>query len=136
MALKRKSKIIAEFNMSSLTDIIFLLLIFFMLTSSIVSPEAIFLKLPGKKVITESLQKETLRLQILNNGDYILDGRSSTISEIKSIIGSKVKGIDDAKNLTLTIETAENAPVDNVVEIFDVALTYHINPVLAVEKIK
>lgn len=44
---KKKSKISAEFNMSSLTDIIFLLLIFFMLTSSIVAPNALNLKLPG-----------------------------------------------------------------------------------------
>ena len=50
MAVKSRSKVSAQFNMSSLTDIIFLLLIFFMLTSSIVTPNALNLQLPGKKI--------------------------------------------------------------------------------------
>ncbi|MEE1063760.1 MAG: biopolymer transporter ExbD, partial [Paludibacteraceae bacterium] len=46
MALKRRNKAEASFSMSSMTDIIFLLLIFFMLTSSVVHPNAIKLMLP------------------------------------------------------------------------------------------
>ena len=46
MALKRKSKISAEFSMASMTDMIFLLLIFFMLTSTVVIPNAIKVLLP------------------------------------------------------------------------------------------
>ena len=48
MSLKRKNKTSSEFSMSSMTDIIFLLLIFFMLTSNLVAPNALNLKLPGK----------------------------------------------------------------------------------------
>ena len=57
MGLKKRSKVSAEFNMSSLTDIIFLLLIFFMLTSSLVVPNALNLKLPSSsnsKVVSSS----------------------------------------------------------------------------------
>jgi len=46
MALKRKSKISVEFSMASMTDMIFLLLIFFMLTSTVVVPNAIKVLLP------------------------------------------------------------------------------------------
>ncbi|MDR3250784.1 MAG: biopolymer transporter ExbD [Tannerella sp.] len=46
MALKRKTKITANFSMASMTDIIFLLLIFFMVTSTVVVPNAIKLTLP------------------------------------------------------------------------------------------
>jgi biopolymer transport protein ExbD len=46
MALKRRSKITAEFSMASMTDMIFLLLIFFMLTSTVVVPNAIKVILP------------------------------------------------------------------------------------------
>ena len=52
MGIKKKSKVSAAFNMSSLTDIIFLLLIFFMLTSSAIVPNALNLQLPGKKSST------------------------------------------------------------------------------------
>jgi biopolymer transport protein ExbD len=47
MGLKKRNKVSAEFSMSSLTDIIFLLLIFFMLTSSVVTINAFNLKMPG-----------------------------------------------------------------------------------------
>ena len=47
MGIKKRNKVNAQFSMSSLTDIIFLLLIFFMLTSSLVAPNALNLKLPG-----------------------------------------------------------------------------------------
>ena len=48
MGMKKRAKVSAEFSMSSLTDIIFLLLIFFMLTSSVVVPNALNLQLPGQ----------------------------------------------------------------------------------------
>ena len=77
MAVKKRSKVSAEFNMSSLTDIIFLLLIFFMLTSSIVTPNALNLQLPGKKTSPPppkaknkivSIDAETSSPQIIVNG--------------------------------------------------------------------
>jgi biopolymer transport protein ExbD len=46
MALKRRSRVNAEFSMSSMTDIVFLLLIFFMVTSTLVAPNALKLLLP------------------------------------------------------------------------------------------
>lgn len=54
MALKRRNKAEAGFNMSSMTDIVFLLLIFFMLTSTVVHPSAIKLLLPQSKSQTSA----------------------------------------------------------------------------------
>ncbi|RMD69760.1 MAG: biopolymer transporter ExbD, partial [Bacteroidetes bacterium] len=75
MGLKRRNKAIAEFNMSSLTDIIFLLLIFFMLTSSLVAPNALNLKLPGssrtKVVATDRLDD----VRIDRRGRFYLNGK-------------------------------------------------------------
>lgn len=77
MGLKKSSKVSAEFNMSSLTDIIFLLLIFFMLTSSMVSPTAINLKLPNSSKDTKSNQKVTgpIKLDINKRKEYTINGR-------------------------------------------------------------
>ena len=48
MALKRRAKISPNFSMASMTDVIFLLLIFFMITSTVVSPNAIKVLLPNE----------------------------------------------------------------------------------------
>lgn len=49
MALKRQNKIDANFSMASMTDIIFLLLLFFMITSTVVHPNSIKILLPESK---------------------------------------------------------------------------------------
>ena len=54
MALKRRNKVEASFSMSSMTDVIFLLLIFFMVTSTVVFPNAIKILLPQSKKQTSA----------------------------------------------------------------------------------
>ncbi|MDD4823116.1 MAG: biopolymer transporter ExbD [Bacteroidales bacterium] len=62
MALKRRNKVNPNFSMSSMTDIIFLLLIFFMITSTVVNPNAIKILLPQGKNQTNA--KPLTRLTI------------------------------------------------------------------------
>ena len=50
MAIKRKSKINPNFNMSSMTDIFFLLLLFFMISSTLINPNALKLLLPKREL--------------------------------------------------------------------------------------
>lgn len=68
MALKRRTRISAAFSMASMTDIIFLLLIFFMITSTMVSPNAIKVLLPQGKQQTSA--KPLTRVIIDKNLNY------------------------------------------------------------------
>ena len=83
MAIKKKSKVSAEFNMSSLTDIIFLLLIFFMLTSSMVTPNALNLQLPGKKRSTSISKTAPATVYIKSNRTMYWNGTKMRTSEIE-----------------------------------------------------
>ncbi|MDR1879880.1 MAG: biopolymer transporter ExbD [Tannerellaceae bacterium] len=68
MALKRRTKVNESFSMASMTDIIFLLLIFFMVTSTVVIPNAIKVTLPQSKKQTAA--KPLTRVTIDANLDY------------------------------------------------------------------
>jgi biopolymer transport protein ExbD len=68
MALKRRKKLNAEFSMASMTDMIFLLLIFFMITSTVVVPNAIKVVLPQSQKQTSA--KPLTRLTIDANLNY------------------------------------------------------------------
>ena len=83
MAVKKRSKVSAEFNMSSLTDIIFLLLIFFMLTSSIVTPNALNLQLPGKKTSPPPPKAKNKIVSIDESGAYTLNGAPISLDGVK-----------------------------------------------------
>ncbi len=82
--------------MSSLTDIIFLLLIFFMLTSSLIVPNALNLKLPGESKTTSTINKRPDEVRINKSGTFYLNGRKISYSELSSSLVNirKKKGTD------------------------------------------
>ncbi len=127
MGIKKKSKVNAEFNMSSLTDIIFLLLIFFMLTSSMIIPNALNLKLPGKKSSSSSLPKNPTRLTIDKRGTYFLDGNKASLSAIEK----KMKALKKAGNdSSISVTPSKKSPNQSVVAVLDAAYRYGVTPVL------
>lgn len=123
MGLKKKSKVSAQFNMSSLTDIIFLLLIFFMLTSTLVAPNALNLKLPGKSTASSSFDDPD-DVRISSSGTFYFNGNKVGSSTLKSSLG-KLRGKD------ISISPEKGAPVEKVVEVMDIAMRYKINAILA-----
>lgn len=130
MALKKRSKVNAEFNMSSLTDIIFLLLIFFMLTSSVVSPNALNLKLPGRSDSPSTASNQKLDdVRIDQSGNFYLNSRRIDEIELESRLQAKATG-----NYSMFISPDKEAPVEGVVTIMDMAMRLGINGVLAAEE--
>ncbi len=128
MGLKKKSKVSAEFSMSSLTDIIFLLLIFFMLTSSLVSPNALFLKLPGKSNPSVSSEAPP-DVSISRKGVYKLDGKTISVGNLPTAL-KRLKRSAKGK-LDITISPERNTPVQYVVAIMDIAVNAKVNAILA-----
>ena len=128
MGLKRRNKISAQFSMSSLTDIIFLLLIFFMLTSSLIVPNALNLKLPGESRTTTTISKRLDQITIQRSGKYIVNGRSVSSSgmytELKRI--SK-KG----KDTNIIVSPHPQVPNRYVVEVLDAARKLRLNAILS-----
>lgn len=128
MAIKKRTKVNAQFNMSSLTDIIFLLLIFFMLTSSMIIPNALNLQLPGKSQPTPPSTAKATIVKIESNGSYYLNGNSISISSLeKQVIQLKrAKG----RNANITVSPSANAKNEKVVAVLDIAYRHGVGTVL------
>ena len=119
MGLRKKSKVSASFNMSSLTDIIFLLLIFFMLTSSLVVPNALNLKLPGRTTTKTQLSPNPFKVTINSNGTYYLNGKRISAANLEKAVISRKRR--DGSNVSMTIAPNPNATNESVVRIMDIA---------------
>ncbi len=132
MALKKRNKVSAEFSMSSLTDIIFLLLIFFMLTSSLVNQNALNLKLPSSSSTTVAPMSSTVSIN--GKGQYFLNGKRMSLRDIESELRNAFKG--SRTKASLTIEAENTATVDPLVKVMDIANRLKIDAVLAVQPIK
>ncbi|MDE5739142.1 MAG: biopolymer transporter ExbD [Bacteroidaceae bacterium] len=128
---KRRTKASPTFNMASMTDIIFLLLIFFMITSTMVSPNAIKVLLPqGKKQTTA---KATARVVI--DKDLNLYAATDndpeepvTLEELPQVLGTQV---NDSTELFVSLYADEAVPYKNIVEILSIANENHFKMVLA-----
>jgi len=130
MGLKKRSKIEPTFSMSSLTDIIFLLLIFFMLTSSLVTPNALNLKLPGHESTAVSTDESKVpEITISGRGSYRYDGSRVTLNRISK----KLQRLSRKRKPLITIAPDKNAPVESVVAVMSLAMQYHIQTIMAAE---
>ena len=89
MNLKTKNKVNTMFNMSSLSDVIFLLLIFFMLTSQLVTPNAI--KLLPPKADCQTRAPKTLVVCVTEDLSYYVDNKNVTYDQLKNEIIKKVE---------------------------------------------
>lgn len=116
--------------MSSMTDIIFLLLIFFMLTSSVVAPNALNLKLPGKQNSGKQTLKNPAAVEITRTGSYALNGQSISIEALDAALQKRSASDPDA---SMTIAPESDTPVDYVVAVMDIALRYHVETILLSE---
>ena len=129
MNLKGRNKITPEFNMSSMTDIVFLLLIFFMIASTLAKNlDTIEVKLPQAKGKTEN--RNTVSLTINNSSQFYLDSKLISKSRIESEIIAKLKG---SMVPTIVLRAEEKVPIDQVVYVMNIANQNSIKVVLAVD---
>ena len=128
---ERRTKVSPTFNMASMTDIICLLLIFFMITSTMVSPNAIKVLLPqGKKQTTV---KATARVVIDKDLNlYAAAGNEQeepvTLEELPQVLNAQV---NDSTELFVSLYADEAVPYRNIVEILSIANENHFKMVLA-----
>ena len=126
MALRSRNKVSPDFNMSSMTDIVFLLLIFFMLTSTLVSPNALKLLLPSSKAKT--LEKQTISISITPEIDFYINenkvNESSIEQELKLLIGNEVEP-------AIILHTDKTVDIEHVVKVMDIAYRNKYKIVLA-----
>jgi biopolymer transport protein ExbD len=127
MNLRGRNKVSAEFNMSSMTDIVFLLLIFFMLTSTMVTTNALDLVLPKAQGKTDS--NKNIAVSINKELEFFID--KEPVSEIE--LESKLLLIFSAdKTKAIILRAEEGVPIEKAVNVLDIANRNQIKVVLAV----
>ena len=114
MAIKTRNKIGVSFNSSSMSDLVFLLLIFFMLTSTLVAPNAIKLLLPSSS--SKTMAKQTVTVYINDRFQYYVDETPVADDELESSISAKISGETEA---TVVLRSDKTVPVQYVVNVID-----------------
>lgn len=128
MNLRGRNKVDPTFNMSSMTDIVFLLLIFFMLTSTLVTVSAIDVLLPKAGGKTEN--SKSVAVTITNNSIFYIDKTKVDSSSLESEI---LRSIGADKQKTIVIRGDKEVPYKNVMKVIDIANKNKLKMILAVK---
>jgi biopolymer transport protein ExbD len=128
MNLRGRNKVDPTFNMSSMTDIVFLLLIFFMLSSTLVTVSAIDVLLPKAGGKTEN--STSVAVTITSKSLFYIDKTKVSFSQLESEILKKV-GNDQQK--TIVIRGDKDVPYKNVMQVIDIANRNKLKMILAVK---
>ena len=126
MALKSRNKVSPNFNMSSMTDIVFLLLIFFMLTSTLVSPNALKLLLPNSKAKT--LEKQTISVSISKNLDFYINENQVIVSNLENELKQV---LSQQQEPAIILHADKTVDIEHVVKVMDIAYRNKYKIVLA-----
>ena len=127
MNIRGRNKITPEFNMSSMTDIVFLLLIFFMIASTLVSAEAIDLLLP--KSTSKTTQTKNLAVSVNKNKQYYIDRTLVAKDQLEVEV---LKRLGNSTSPTIIIRSDQDVEMKHVVFIMDIANRNKIKSTLAV----
>ncbi len=130
MIIRSRNKVQVSFSMSGMTDIVFLLLLFFMITSTMIAPNALKLLLPQQgqsSGITETVPEVLLR----GTGIISIDGRIVSLEELGKILDRKLAGISDP---TFKLTTAPDVNVKETVSVMNIAVKGNYKVVLIKEQ--
>lgn len=114
MAIETRNKIDAHFNMASMSDLVFLLLIFFMLTSTLVSPNAIKLLLPSSN--SKTMAKQSLSVYINKSRNFFLEDKPVKPSQLEQQIYSKIRSNTQA---TIVLRADRSVPIQDIITVID-----------------
>jgi biopolymer transport protein ExbD len=119
MRLRTKNRLSTEFSMASMTDMVFLLLIFFMLGASFVAPTSLPIDLPASH--TAHTTTPQVYISITSKLDYYIGNQQVDLGDLKGLLQEKLPPQDG----TVLLHIDQSVPVKYVVQVIDIANSLH-----------
>jgi biopolymer transport protein ExbD len=130
MRLRRNKRFHAEVATGSLNDIMFFLMLFFLIVSTIANPNVIKILLP-KSQANNTLSKKTIALQITEDKHYYIDKREVPFDMLESEILKENANIADA---TIVLRIPHNLTIQDLVDVMQIGAKNKLKMVLATDK--
>lgn len=135
MAIKRTTKVDPSFSMSSMTDIVFLLLVFFLVTSTLVNPNALKLNLPksSNQISAKAMASVSVRHNSETNSvTFHINGNQQPVS-LTMVEIELQKLLQDSEDPTFSIYSDKTVPVEQIVNLMNIGKRNHYKVILATQ---
>lgn len=130
MNIKRKRQFKAEVSTSSLNDIMFFLLLFFLIVSSLANPNVIKLLLPNSKS-AQNLNKQQISISITKDKKYYLDSRQINFNDIEPFLKSRMGSLQEP---TVILRLENSLPIQDLVDVLEIGNRLQVKMVMATNK--
>lgn len=117
MNLRHRLRSQPELHAGALNDILFILLFFFLIVSTLANPNVIKLSQPKAKSDTKA--KQTVIVNIKPTGEYIINGKQVDIAALRAVVEPMVA--KDSTQATIAINADKSVPLENVVAVMRIA---------------
>lgn len=130
MKIRKKSKFSAEVSTGPLNDIMFFLLLFFLIISTVANPNVVKLMLP-KANTTQAINKQQVSLSITSDKKYFINKEEVPFDQLESKLVEGVKGLESP---TVVLRPDKSLSVQDLVDVWEISIKNNIKMVLAVQK--
>ena len=132
MNLKKRTRLSSEVSTSSLNDIMFFLLLFFLITSTLVSPNVIKLLLPNARS-GKAVNKQTITVSVSKDLQYFINSRQVHVENMKEELLKEMQGKQEP---TVILKMDREVPLQNLVDLLDIGNTLKVKMILATQTSK
>jgi len=130
MNIKRKRHFKAEVATSSLNDIMFFLLLFFLIVSSLANPNVIKLLLPNSKS-AQNLNKQQITISITKDKQYFIDNSKISFADIEPLLKSRIGSLEEP---TVILRLESSLTVQDLVDVMEIGNRLKVKMVMATNK--
>ena len=131
MNLRSRSKVTAEVNMSSMTDLVFLLLIFFILASTLVTSSALDIILP--KSGAQTVKKKNITLTVNEDLEFDLNGTIISYDQVESRLKSAALQLASDEEPVIVLRADQSIPTGETVRILDIGYRNNMRMIIATD---
>ncbi|TGE18105.1 ExbD/TolR family protein [Hymenobacter elongatus] len=129
MDLSRRRKLSSHVETSSMNDIMFFLMLFFLIVSTMVNPNVIKLMLPNARS-GKAVMKQTINVSVDAAGQYFLDQQAVTAATLETALAQRIAGLE-APTVVLRVDSSLN--VQKLVDILEIGNRLKVKMVMATQ---
>jgi len=130
MIIRRKRHFRPEVSTSSLNDIMFFLLLFFLIVSSLANPNVIKLLLPDSKS-AQNLNKQQISISITKDKKYFIDNRQISFIDLEPLLKSRISSLQEP---TVILRLENSLTVQDLVDVMEIGTRLKVKMVMATNK--
>ena len=130
MNIRRKRHFKPEVSTSSLNDIMFFLLLFFLIVSSLANPNVIKLLLPNSKS-AQNLNKQQISISVTKDKKYFIDNRQVSFNDLEPLLKSRMTSLQEP---TVILRFENSLSVQDLVDVLEIGTRLQVKMVMATNK--